>query len=54
MNLRAMLKAYLGILTVLGLLMLSVPLIDIVYGEPISMLFLIVGEALILIGLLAG
>jgi len=54
LNLRAMLKAYLGILTVLGLLMLSVPLIDIVYGEPISMLFLIVGEALILIGLLAG
>ena len=54
MNLRGIAKAYLGILTILGLLMILVPLVDVIYGEPVSIWFLVVGEALVLTGLLAS
>ncbi len=54
MNLRGIAKAYLGVLTILGLLMILVPLVDVIYGEPVSIWFLVVGEALVFTGLLAS
>ncbi len=54
MNVKAMIKAYLGILAVLGILMLTVPLVDIIYGEKISLSYLLLGELLLVMGLVAG
>jgi len=54
LNLRGIAKAYLGVLTILGLLMILVPLVDVIYGESISVWFLVAGEALVFIGLLAS
>ncbi|RLG89064.1 MAG: TrkH family potassium uptake protein [Thermoprotei archaeon] len=48
-----MIKAYLGILAILGLLMLVVPLVDTLYDEPISISFLLLGELLLALGLVA-
>ena len=53
MNIRGMIKAYFGILAILGLLMLIVPLVDSIYGEPVSISFLLFGEALLALGLIA-
>jgi len=52
-NIRGMIKAYFGILAILGLLMLIVPLVDSIYGEPVSISFLLLGEALLALGLIA-
>ena len=53
MNIKGMIKAYFGILAILGLLMLTVPLIDSIYGEPVSITFLLFGEVLLALGLIA-
>lgn len=51
MKLRNIVKAVGSLLTVLGALMLSVPLIDIIYHEPLSKYFLLVGLLMLTIGL---
>ncbi len=53
MNIKGMVKAYFGILAILGLLMLIVPLVDSIYGEPVSITFLFFGEVLLALGLIA-
>ena len=50
MNPRNIAKSLLALLIVLGILMLTVPLVDLLYEEPLSKWFLVVGLALVLIG----
>ncbi len=51
MRLASIGKAICGLLTVLGGLMLVVPLIDVIYHEPLSQYFLLIGLGLLAVGL---
>jgi len=50
LNLRGMIKAIFGVCSVIGFIMLIVPLIDLLYNDKISISFIISGALLILVG----
>jgi trk system potassium uptake protein TrkH len=54
MSLKGIFKAYLGVNSVLGILMLTVPIIDILYREELSVWYLLFSSVLILIGVIAS
>ncbi len=54
LNWRGIVKTSGGLEGILGVLMLSVPLIDVITGYPISMPFLIAGTILVLVGIASG